>query len=151
VHELADFLDSVVTVANRWLLNSSPAAGGVDAVNSLIRCWRKELPAYIVPVVAAALEALPADLEGARSEATKGAGVTGSSPAAQAAIEEAKASAEAAARILVSIKQLELPVPRVAVELVQLLLPRLMLLVEPRRVGDVLQFVAQQQQRRFKV
>jgi hypothetical protein len=52
--------------------------------------------------------------------------------------------------ILESIEQLCLPVPCVAMEAMQLLLPRLLMLVEPDSVGSVLRFVAQQQQRRFK-
>jgi hypothetical protein len=139
--ELAGFLKSVVTVAEYI-----PAAGDKYAVSSLVESWRKQLPAYIVPVVVAALEALPTeDASSAAGDADNWAALK----AAEASITEAKATAEAVTQILGSIKQLRLPAPSVTMELMQHLLPRLFEYVDPRKVGDVLSFVAQQQQRRF--
>jgi hypothetical protein len=153
VQQLAGFLHLVVTVAE-----CSPAAGDTDAVTSLVDSWRKQLPACIMLVVVAALEALPTkDVSSAAvQEATKPVSSEESpstavvNRAAAAAVEEAKASAEAVAQILASFARLCLPVPSVTVELMQRLLPRLFMYVEPTRVGDVLSFVAEQQQRRFK-
>jgi hypothetical protein len=153
VQQIAAFMDAVVTVAE-----CSPAAGDKDAVSSLVDSWRKQLPAYITPAVVAALEALPTeDVSAAAAQEARGAASSQKDPAtatetraAEAAVTEAKASAEAVAQILASIARLCLPVPSVAMELMQHLLPRLLVFVEPKRAGDVLSFVAQQQQRRFK-
>jgi hypothetical protein len=153
VQQLAGFLNSVVTVAE-----CSPVAEDTDAFSSLVDSWRKQLPAHIVPKVVAALEALPtkdassaAAQEGGEAISSQNLpGTAVMNKAAEAAVEEAKASAGASAQILASFARLCLPVPSVAMELMQHMLPRLFALVEPSRVGDVLRFVAQQQQRRFK-
>jgi hypothetical protein len=149
--QIAGFLDSVVTIAEY-----SPAAADKEAVSSLVDSWRKQLPAYIMPAVVAALEALPTkDVSAAAAQEARGASsqkdpaTATDTRAAEAAVTEAKASAEAVAQILASVARLCLPVPSVAMELLQRLLPRLLVFVEPKGVGDVLSFVAQQQ-RRFK-